>query len=57
MANKTLNCTLSEPKKWSGKYIVEGTESDNWPTYFYLKKEWFDNNELPERVTITITEA
>lgn len=49
-----LQFTLSEMKKHSGKYILDGTENDQWPTTMYFKKEWFDTPSLPQKVTITI---
>jgi hypothetical protein len=48
-----LSLTLAEPKKHSGKYTVDGTEKDQWPTYYYLKKEYF-GGDLPQKVEMTI---
>lgn len=46
---------LSEPKKYSGKYVQEGTEEDQWPTMMYLKRDWFPTKDLPKKVELTVT--
>lgn len=49
-----LTLKLIEPKKHSGKYVLEGTERDQWPTMMYLKKDWFPNEQLPNIVKLTV---
>jgi hypothetical protein len=57
MAQRNLQLTLAEPKKSCGKYVVNGTENDNYPTFLYLKNEWLggrSGSSLPREVTILI---
>lgn len=55
MSKKTeLQFNLAEPKKHSGKYILNGTENDMYPVAMYFRKEWFENNQLPQKVQVTI---
>lgn len=49
-----VELTLSEPKKHSGKYVVAGTESDRYPQYFYLRRDWFPSPTLPMNVDLVI---
>lgn len=52
---KTLRLIFDEEKKHSGKYVVDGTQEDTYPQYYYLKKEWFDKRVLPRTVEMVIT--
>jgi hypothetical protein len=53
MAQKIIILKLEEPKKHSGKYVVDGSQDDQYPNYMYLKKEWFPNKNLPKTVRAT----
>jgi len=51
----TVRLSLSEAKKHSGKYVVKGTESAQYPQYYYLPKLWFDGQQLPTSCSMTVT--
>lgn len=52
----TITLILSEPKKHSGKYVINGTQGDAYPQFMYLRKEWF-GGELPTKVEATFTKV
>lgn len=50
-----LTFHLVEHKKHSGKYVLEGTEDQVYPTMMYFRKEWFpDPSKLPPSIQVTV---
>lgn len=51
---KTVKLSLTEEKKHSGKYVVQGTENDQYPSYYYFPKKWFEGEKLPDFVEMSV---
>jgi hypothetical protein len=51
----SITLIYTEGKKHSAKYVVDGTQQDQWPSYIYIRPSWIGSpKSYPQKLKMTL---